>query len=83
MTDDEIIAVRKSVKAADFEKRWPDSLAFGRAVANAAIEECAKVCEQAYGGKAHTYASENADRYRAQDDATRLCARRVRALAKS
>lgn len=32
-------------------------------------EACARIAEKAYGGKAHTYASENADVYRAQDAA--------------
>ena len=45
-----------------------------------AYERAAKVAEDAYGGKAHTYASENADTYRAQDDVCAKIAARIRAL---
>jgi len=44
------------------------------------IEECAKVCEQVYGGKGHTYASENAHTYRTQDGTIASCAKAIRAL---
>lgn len=50
---------------------------------NAVIEECAKVCENVYGGKAHTYASENADTYRTQDGTIKSCAKAIRSLVRS
>lgn len=52
-------------------------------VRNAVIEECAKIAENCFGGKAHTYASENADLYRAQDAACALIAAKIRALSVS
>ena len=45
------------------------------------IEQCAKIAENFFGGKAHTYSSENADLYRAQDAACKLIAAKIRALA--
>lgn len=45
-----------------------------------AIEECAVIAEKIYGGKAHTYASENADVYYAQDETCGLIAKSIRAL---
>ncbi len=56
-------------------------IALTRSVRAAAIEECARIAEGCFGGKAHTYASENADLYRAQDAACALIAAKIRALA--
>lgn len=47
---------------------------------NAIIEECAKVAEKAWP-RAHTYASENADLYAAQDHAVQTAVKAIRALA--
>lgn len=44
------------------------------------IEKAAKVAEKAYGGPAHTYASENAELYRAQDEACAKIAASIRSL---
>jgi hypothetical protein len=53
-----------------------------RAVDRAAvIEQCAKIAENCFGGKAHTYSSENADMYRVQDAACGLIAAKIRALS--
>jgi hypothetical protein len=41
-------------------------------------ERAAKIAERAFGGKAHTYASENADRYRVQDEACEHIATMIR-----
>jgi hypothetical protein len=41
-------------------------------------ERWAGKCEQVYGGLAHTYASENAAIYRAQDIALESCASMIR-----
>jgi hypothetical protein len=41
-------------------------------------ERAAKVAESYYGGPAHTYASENGDRYLAQDQASAGIARLIR-----
>ena len=46
---------------------------------NEELENAAIAVEGTFG-RAHTYASENADVYRAQDHATHLAAKRVRAL---
>jgi hypothetical protein len=45
-----------------------------------AVEKCAKVTENIYGGMAHTYGSENADRYRAQDETCKRIANEIRKL---
>lgn len=59
-------------------KRWASEVEAARL---AALEEAAAVAERAFGGnRAHTYASENADRYRAQDEARRLIAAAIRSL---
>lgn len=50
------------------------------AVYDAALEAAAVAVETTFGGRAHTYASENADIYRAQDHAIVQAAKRVRAL---
>lgn len=58
-----------------------DECAVEKAVASArraAFEECAEIAENA-GPKAHTYASENADVYRAYDDARDEIAVAIRA----
>ena len=52
--------------------------AIARAVRDATLEEAAKACESF--GRAHTYASENADHYRGFDAGTFACAKRIRAL---
>ncbi len=46
-------------------------------------ERCAKIAEKAFGGPAHTYASENADIYRAQDSACYHIAALIRKPANS
>lgn len=51
-----------------------DGYAAGRA---AERERCARLCESF--GRAHTYASENADHYRGFDAGTAACAKRIRA----
>lgn len=43
-------------------------------------ERCAKIAENIYGGRAHTYASEDADVYRAQDDTCNKIAAAIRAV---
>ena len=53
-----------------------------RRAQNDKLEEAARVAEKAFGGKAHTYASENADIYRAQDAACERIASHIRALKK-
>ncbi len=47
---------------------------------NDKLEEAARAAEKAYGGPAHTYASENADIYRAQDGACDRIATIIRSL---
>jgi hypothetical protein len=48
------------------------------------IEACAQIAERTYPrGEAHTYASENADRYIALEDACEVAAERIRALKQS
>lgn len=48
-----------------------------------ALEDAAQVAEATYPrGSAHTYASENADRYVAMEDAAEFIAGRIRALLK-
>lgn len=47
---------------------------------NEALEEAAKLAENIFGGKAHTYASENADHYRTQDFTIEHIAKAIRAL---
>jgi hypothetical protein len=42
-------------------------------------EKCAKIAENYFGGRAHTYASENADRYIIQDETCELIAKKIRA----
>lgn len=42
-------------------------------------ERLAKICENVYGGPAHSYASENATTYRIQDAAIAKCAAAIRA----
>jgi hypothetical protein len=42
-------------------------------------ERLAKICENIYGGPAHSYASENAPTYRIQDAAIAKCAAAIRA----
>lgn len=49
---------------------------------NDKLEEAARVAEKAFGGPAHTYASENADIYRAQDAACARIASHIRSLKK-
>lgn len=44
------------------------------------VEKAAGAAKDFFGGPAHTYASENADVYRAQDETVRLVAERIRAL---
>jgi len=44
----------------------------------AQCESDATTAENAFGGPAHTYASENADRYRIQDETCRYIADRIR-----
>lgn len=41
-------------------------------------ERLAKICENVYGGPAHSYASENATTYRIQDAAIAKCAAAIR-----
>lgn len=53
-----------------------------RSAENDKLEEAALAAEKAYGGPAHTYASENADIYRAQDAACARIAGHIRALKK-
>jgi hypothetical protein len=65
----------------DAERRCKDAKSRAAEARERTIEECAKVCEQIYGGKAHTYASENADIYRAQDRTIASCAKAIRALS--
>jgi L-lactate utilization protein LutB len=49
-----------------------------------ALEEAAKVCEERFPrGGAHTYASENADRYIALEDAAEACATAILRLRKT
>jgi len=43
-------------------------------------EACVRACENVYGGRAHTYASENADIYRAQDGTIASCVKAILAL---
>ena len=50
-----------------------------QAAREAEREACARIAEKAFGGPAHTYASENADLYRAQDGACELIASLIRA----
>ena len=47
---------------------------------NEFAEEAAKASLDIYGGRAHSYSSENADIYRAQDHALASCAKAIRAL---
>jgi len=47
---------------------------------NEALEEAAKASLDIYGGRGHSYSSENADIYRAQDHALASCAKAIRAL---
>lgn len=63
------------------QQNGPDDSHIREAVNNA-LENAAIACEGTFG-RAHTYASENADRYRIQDETTALCAKRVRALKRS
>lgn len=49
-----------------------------RNIRNEHLEEAAKIAERAFG-PAHTYASENADTYRAQDGAAATIAQLIRA----
>lgn len=50
-----------------------------RCILDEEAEACAKIAERIYGGRAHTYASENADRYRAQDETCAKIADAIRA----
>lgn len=55
-----------------------------REAAAQALEEAAAIAEQTYPrGGAHTYASENADRYIALEDACEVVAKRLRARAQA
>lgn len=49
-----------------------------REALKAGLERAARACESF--GRAHTYASENADHYRGFDAGTQSCAERIRAL---
>lgn len=40
-------------------------------------KRAAEVCRNVYGGRAHTYASENADIYRAQDGTIASCVKAI------
>lgn len=65
-------------------KDWKDEanalcdMALRSSSRDAGLEEAARVCESF--GRAHTYASENADHYRGFDAGTEACAKRIRAL---
>lgn len=62
------------------EWRTRDEAALYRAGLAAGMERAAKICESF--GRAHTYASENADHYRGFDAGTAACAKRIREQAK-
>jgi hypothetical protein len=51
-----------------------------RQACNEKLEEAASAALKALGGPAHTYVSENADIYRAQDHALAVAAERIRSL---
>lgn len=51
----------------------PSALEFAEDI----VRRCAKVCEDVYGGRAHTYASENAETYRIQDQTIASCAKAI------
>lgn len=57
--------------------RLPDSSALSKAI-QAERAACAQLAENAFGGPAHTYSSENADEYLAQDEACKRIAAAIR-----
>ena len=69
-----------STDYASLMKRIDAYLASSQPTPEEVREACAKVCEGVYGGRAHTYASENADIYRAQDGTIASCVKAIRAL---
>lgn len=53
------------------------TITFDPAFAAAIVRDCAKACADVYGGNAHTYASENADTYRIQDQTIASCVKAI------
>lgn len=75
----EIARLRDEIETADRNHRQmaKQMAELGRQLA-AETERCALIAENAFGGKAHTYASENADLYRGQDMACQRIAAAIR-----
>lgn len=64
-----------------FEQRAKDLASVEKRSYARGVEDAAKVAERVYPkGSAHTYASENADRYMAQEETCQIVANRIRAL---